>query len=192
MIRGFNDCAIEAESEVTGGQSIMNPWPIIGGVANTVCHKDEFIMVNQAQPGDKIVLTKPLGTQVATNLNQWLTEDRFKANSEKSMDLLTVEEARESYYLCIESMATINKNAATLMQTHSAHGATDITGFGIRGHAQNLVSAQKEPLDFRIDRLPVIKGMKEINEHVRDFRLLKGYSAETSGGLFVTLPKENA
>ena len=46
IIRGFNDCAAEAECEVTGGQSIMNPWPIIGGVANTVCHREEYIMVN--------------------------------------------------------------------------------------------------------------------------------------------------
>jgi len=37
MIRGFNDCATEAKTMITGGQSIMNPWPIIGGVANVVC-----------------------------------------------------------------------------------------------------------------------------------------------------------
>jgi len=37
MIRGFDDCAKEAGTKVTGGQSIMNPWPIIGGVANVVC-----------------------------------------------------------------------------------------------------------------------------------------------------------
>eukprot|EP00347_Sterkiella_histriomuscorum_P004982 403358349 len=44
MIRGFNDCAVEAKTMVTGGQSIMNPWPIIGGVANVVCHEDEYIL----------------------------------------------------------------------------------------------------------------------------------------------------
>jgi selenide,water dikinase len=43
MIRGFNDCASEAETLITGGQSIMNPWPIIGGVANVVCQEDEYI-----------------------------------------------------------------------------------------------------------------------------------------------------
>ena len=46
MIRGFNDCAKEAETKITGGQSIMNPWPIIGGVANVVCHESEYIKVN--------------------------------------------------------------------------------------------------------------------------------------------------
>ena len=44
MIRGFNDCADEAGTMITGGQSIMNPWPIIGGIANVVCHQDEYIL----------------------------------------------------------------------------------------------------------------------------------------------------
>lgn len=49
----------------------MNPWPIIGGVANVMCDEDEYVHVNQAEIGDILVLTKPLGTQVAVNLNQW-------------------------------------------------------------------------------------------------------------------------
>ena len=46
VIRGFNDCANEAGAPVTGGQSVMNPWPMIGGVANVVCHEEEYIKVN--------------------------------------------------------------------------------------------------------------------------------------------------
>ena len=52
LIRGFNDCATEAETMITGGQSIMNPWPIIGGMANVTCKTDEFIRPNHGQPGD--------------------------------------------------------------------------------------------------------------------------------------------
>lgn len=62
MIRGFNDAADQAETKVTGGQSVMNPWPIIGGVANVICRKDEIIIPNLAEVGDQIILTKPLGT----------------------------------------------------------------------------------------------------------------------------------
>jgi len=62
MIRGFNDCATEAETKITGGQSIMNPWPMIGGVANVMVLKDEYVRPNFGQPGDVIILTKPLGT----------------------------------------------------------------------------------------------------------------------------------
>lgn len=68
MMRGFNDCAIEANTKITGGQSIMNPWPMIGGVANVMCHQSEFTRPNHGEPGDKLVLTKPLGTQPAVNL----------------------------------------------------------------------------------------------------------------------------
>ena len=62
MMRGFNDCANEAGTKITGGQSIMNPWPMIGGVANVMCNQDEFIRPNHGQVGDVLVLTKPLGT----------------------------------------------------------------------------------------------------------------------------------
>ena len=62
MIRGFNDCAAEAETLITGGQSVMNQWPIIGGVANVVCHENEYIRPNGGKVGDVLVLTKPLVT----------------------------------------------------------------------------------------------------------------------------------
>jgi selenide,water dikinase len=56
----------------------MNPWPIIGGVANVVCHDDDYMKVNQGRVGDVIVLTKPIGTQVAVNLNEWVLDDNEK------------------------------------------------------------------------------------------------------------------
>ena len=62
MIKGFNDCALEADSMVTGGQSVMNPWPMIGGTAIVMCQESDYVRVNQGQPGDKLLLTKPLGT----------------------------------------------------------------------------------------------------------------------------------
>ena len=52
MIRGFNDCALEAGTLVTGGQSVMNPWPMIGGTATVVCREEDYVKVNQGQPGD--------------------------------------------------------------------------------------------------------------------------------------------
>lgn len=138
MISGFNDCATEAGTLITGGQSVMNPWPVIGGVANVVCHESEYIKVNQGQAGDKLILTKPIGTQAAVNLNEWLIEGNEKWTG-KASKLMTAERAKQAYYMAVESMATLNRNAAGLMYQHGCHGATDITGFGIRGHAQNLV-----------------------------------------------------
>lgn len=65
-----------------------------------------------------------------------------------------------------------------------------MTGFGIRGHAKNLVEVQKEAVDFRFDILPVIDGMEAINDNVLNFKLKEGYSAETSGGLLVMVPPD--
>ena len=90
-------------------------------------------------------------------------------------------------------MMTLNKNAAAIMTKHGAHAATDITGFGILGHAQNLAEAQKAPVKMVIEKLPILKNM-----HVADkalggmFKVLDGKSAETSGGLLIAIPKENA
>jgi len=65
MMRGFNDKANEAGTIITGGQSVMNPFPIIGGTAISTCLKEKVIFPNNAKPGDVLILTKPLGTQVS-------------------------------------------------------------------------------------------------------------------------------
>lgn len=60
VIKGFSDLAREAGTSVNGGQTVLNPWFIVGGVASSVCADDEFIMPDKAVPGDVLVLTKPL------------------------------------------------------------------------------------------------------------------------------------
>lgn len=59
-------------------------------------------------------------------------------------------------------MSTLNMYAASLMKKYNAHGATDITGYGLLGHAQNMVKDQPNKVDFVIDHLPLIKGMQLI------------------------------
>jgi len=56
-------------------------------------------------------------------------------------------------------MSTLNMYAASLMKKYNAHGATDITGYGLLGHAQNMAKDQPNKVDFVIDHLPLIKGM---------------------------------
>ena len=69
MMRGFKDCAEEARTGVQGGQTVINPWLTIGGVATSVCQNNEFIPPDNAVVGDVLVLTKPLGTQVALSFS---------------------------------------------------------------------------------------------------------------------------
>lgn len=109
---------------------------------------------------------------------------------DKALEYTNESAIRDAYYLATESMGTLNMNASGLMNKHKCHGATDITGFGIKGHADNLVQVQKADVNFRIDKLPIIKGMDQINNNVLDFKLMTGFSAETSGGLFLMVPPE--
>jgi len=189
MIEGFNDQAKKAGTNVTGGQTVQNPWPIIGGVATSIVSKSEFITPDAAEPGDVIVLTKPLGIQVAVNLSQWrYTEAKWI----RVADITTKEEVEIAYQKAISSMARLNRNGAKLMHKYGAHGATDVTGFGILGHGRNLAKNQKKAVDFQIHSLPIIKGMAEADTKVNIFSLLKGQSAETSGGLFICLAADQA
>jgi len=190
MIEGFNDAAKEAGTLVTGGQTVFNPWPIIGGVAMSTCHANQIIRPENAVPGDVLVLTKPLGTQLAVNLHQWfLKKDK---HWDKVKDLVTEAEVHVAYNAAINQMGRLNRNGALLMQKYGAHACTDVTGFGILGHSQNLASNQKAKVLFRLTVLPILKNMIKVENIEKIFRLLQGLSSETSGGLLVALPSNSA
>jgi selenide,water dikinase len=89
MIQGFTDAAQQAKTQVGGGQTVYNQWPMMGGCAIAVVKDDEFVMPNNAEPGDAMILTKPLGARFAINAMQWL-----KTSKEKRDKIL--EEATES------------------------------------------------------------------------------------------------
>jgi len=190
IMRGFKDCAQEAVSQVTGGQTVINPWLTIGGVASSVCAAPEVILPEHAVPGDVLVLTKPLGTQVAVNAHQWLDmPERWN----RIKMVISQDDVNKAYNRAIDSMARLNRNAARLMHKYNAHGATDVTGFGLLGHAQNLAKNQKAEVSFVIHNLPIIAKMSAVAKACGNmFQLLQGGSAETSGGLLICLPREQA
>jgi len=190
MMRGFKDCALEAGTSVTGGQTVMNPWCTIGGVGTTVCQPNEFIIPDSAHAGDVLVITKPLGTQVALNAHQWLDQperwNRIKL-------VVSEDDVKKGYQRAMDSMARLNRTVARLMHKYNAHGATDITGFGLLGHAQALARNQKNEVSFVIHNIPVIAKMAAVARACGNmFQLLQGNSAETSGGLLICLPREQA
>lgn len=194
MVRGFRDACSEAQTTVTGGQTVLNPWPIIGGVATTVVARDEFTRCNGAVAGNVVVLTKPIGTQVAVNLHQWRVESSQIKFWNKAVERAgaTVESTQTMLHAACTAMARLNRNGAALMRKYGATAATDVTGFGILGHAQNLSDNQDAAVGLALQRMPCIAGTLAVNDHVLDFRLRLGYSAETSGGLLVCLPSMEA
>ncbi|OAF71774.1 hypothetical protein A3Q56_00455 [Intoshia linei] len=190
IIKGFRDQAKLAGTRINGGQTIVNPWMTIGGTATTVCKPTEIINPNQAVVGDVLVLTKPLGVQVAVNAYRWLY------NPERSARLklvVTEDDVRLAYYRACDMMARLNRPAARLMHKYNAHGATDVTGFGILGHANNLANIQANPVSFVIHNLPIINKMSVVSKACGNaFGLLTGTSSETSGGLLIIMQREQA
>lgn len=89
-------------------------------------------------------------------------------------------------------MATLNQNSAKLIKKYKSNGATDVTGFGIMGHAQNLAAAQIADVDLVIDNLPIIEGCERIVTGLHDFKVKEGFSAETSGGIMTMMHPMNA
>lgn len=191
ILRGFRKSADLTKCKLTIESIGINPWAIIGGIATSVCSENEIIFPTKAQAGNAIILTKPLGVQLATNAPIWMEED--SENWKKISDHLTREDILECYQKAVKSMTMLNRVAAVLMHKHEGKAATDITGFGLRGHAANLLTFQENNLDFHITVLPIIRHVKKIAEILgRQQKLYSGSMVETSGGLLIVLPSENA
>lgn len=89
-------------------------------------------------------------------------------------------------------MATLSMIGASTYRKYEGKACTDITGFGILGHMQNLNDIQNEGVNFVLHKLPMIKNMLKLDGVVHNFKLKQGWSAETSGGLLAIFSKENA
>lgn len=96
MIQGFTDAAVQAGTQVGGGQTVYNPWPMMGGCAIAAVRSNEFMMPNNAEAGDVLILTKPLGARLAINAMQWLKTDKVKR--EKILSEAKEEELVEAFY----------------------------------------------------------------------------------------------
>ncbi len=124
------------------------------------------------------------------NTFQWMKNQ--DAKYEKVSAFVTDRQIEEAFRIAVQSMATLNLTASRLMKKHHAHGATDVTGFGMLGHTDYLAQVQKQPLSIEIHTLPFIAGVTDMEGHARHFNLLEGYSAETSGGLLIGFKEQDA
>jgi len=191
LMKGFKDAAKEAGTSVSGGAQGLNPWLSIGGCATSVCSPQEYILPHSAQLGDVLVLTKPLGTQVALNALHWAhhTPTRW----ERLKAVLSLEEVERAHARAVSVMSRLNAHSARLMHKYSAHGATEVGPWGLLGHATTLARSQQAAVCFVIHNLPVIAKMSNVAKSCGNmFNLLKGEAAEVSGGLLICLPREQA
>lgn len=199
--KGFNDTCLLALTIVSGGQSVLNPWPIIGGVAKSIVTSQDYILPEHGEINDVLLLTKPIGTQVSVNIHEWKLNKEERYNDLINNNIITDDDEQMAYNISTGSMMRLNRTASLLMHKYNTHGATDVTGFGLKGHLSNLFKQQKNSIVqkngcFRIHTLPIIHKMLNVHQYcnekkIRNFRLDEGFAAETSGGLLIMIsPKK--
>jgi selenide,water dikinase len=185
MLKGFGDFCREMETPVVGGHTIRNPWPIIGGAATGIGDPEKIVYTRGAKIGDKLFLTKPLGIAPAMAAYRLRKEEEGReVLSEVSADLIET-----AISMAISIMTESNRPVAEAMQQVPVHAATDVTGFGLKGHAENIAVLGK--VDIVIDQLAVIKGTPVLAE-LLGYPLLQGEGKETAGGMLIAVAKKDA
>jgi selenide,water dikinase len=183
LLRGFYDFSKDLNAPVIGGHTIINPWPLLGGTAIGISHPDKITYSSGAKPGDCLILTKPLGTQPAMAVYRLLRDPEISI--EELFPNISLKELKECPDLAIKVMLTSNKPVAEIIHEISINAATDVTGFGLFGHAQEI--AERSNVKIVIEQIPVINHCVEIS-NILGYGLDKGVSAETAGGMLLSIP----
>ena len=144
ILEGGGEVAREAGCSVAGGHSIRSQEPIFGCAVVGMVDPARMVTNARARPGDLLLLTKPLGTGVVLN-----------AHKQQQAPPAILAEA-------VAAMRRLNRDAAAAMVAAGAHAATDVTGFGLLGHSQNLARASGVNLRIWACRLPTLPGAVDL------------------------------
>jgi len=169
-------------SKVDGGHTIYSEWPLMGGEASGYIHKDQIIKKQGVKKGDKLVLTKPIGLQAI------MAAYRILKDFPEMLEHYSVDELQKSIDLAIKIMTTPNQNVVKVIHSYNdfsfVHALSDITGFGLAGHASEML--QNSNLSAIIETIPSIKLSKDLSEEL-------GYAFddcrchETAGGMLIAV-----
>jgi selenide,water dikinase len=147
ILRGGLDKLKQADVLLVGGHSVDDPEIKFGLSVSGVVHPLKVARNTGAMAGDVLVLTKPLGTGIINTA--------AKANQASEG---IVEKA-------IEQMATLNKTASEIMQRIGIHACTDVTGFGLLGHASEMIQNGDIGLELYYSTIPTISGTVEFAQN---------------------------
>lgn len=196
ILQGGADKAGEAGIPIVGGHSVDDHEPKYGLVVTGEVQNDDLVRNNGAQPGDVLVLTKPLGTGIISTAIK-----KEKANDAMISD-------------AVETMTTLNKGAAEAFKGLEIHAATDVTGFGLLGHLREMCLASNVSAKIQFNDLKFIDGVRELADEgivpggtMRNLDFVKKdvsfgtaiseteqfmtADAQTSGGLLISLPESS-
>lgn len=140
ILRGGAEKVREAGAVLAGGHTVTDDEPKYGLAVTGVVHPDRLMRKGGAQPGDALVLTKPLGSGVITTA------------------LKSGRAAAEHVEAAMQIMATLNRAAAQAAQTVEAHGLTDITGYGLIGHSYEMARLSGTIFHFFADAFRWMPG----------------------------------
>ena len=144
IIRGGSERVRAAGAVVIGGHSIIDEELKYGMAVTGVIHPDRIIRNSGVRPGDALVLTKPLGTGIiATGLK------RRKASA-------------ASVRAAVRSMIALNDVASAVMRAVPAHACSDVTGFGLLGHAYEMASGSGVTIVLEARALPLLPGARRL------------------------------
>ena len=183
IVAGMADALSAVDGVVAGGHTVLNPWPIAGGAVTATAHPDNLLTTAGAAPGDRLYLTKPLGTQPAMGALR-VREGEFATTVREAVDRPVEDVGSEA----LAWMTTPNRAAARVAREH-ATAATDVTGFGVLGQSRLL--AENADVGVELTRLPVLAGTPALSR-LFGYGLEDGESAETSGGLLLSVSGERA
>ncbi len=146
VVRGGAEKAAEAGAPVLGGHSIDDAEPKYGMVAVGEVDPDAMLTIGAAEAGDRIVLTKPLGTGiVATAIKNGACPPQVAAAA-------------------VGVMSRLNRKASEAALATGARAATDVTGFGLTGHLGNMARASGLAARIEAGRVPRLEGVAELVE----------------------------
>jgi len=197
ILKGGADKVKESGAVIGGGHSIKCPEPIYGLSVLGEIHPDRVITNAGANPGEVLILTKPLGTGIAaTAFKAEMIDDKI-------------------YKKMVDVMSSLNKIASQAAVTCNASSMTDITGFGLMGHANEMAEASEVSLRIKAEKIPLISGVTELASMgllpaglYRNKKHLNGkvkitaevpeniadiaFDPQTSGGLLISVNEEKA
>lgn len=146
ILRGASDKIREAGVTLVGGHSIDDNEPKFGLAVTGLVHPAKVRTNAGALPGDQLILTKPIGVGILTTS---IKKDKL---SEEEIQRVT------------QVMATLNKTAAETMEAFDVHACTDVTGFGLIGHALEMAKGSGAGIRIMADAVPVLPRVRELAE----------------------------
>jgi selenide, water dikinase len=197
ILAGAQNKVLEAGAITAGGHSIDDAEPKFGLSVTGVVHPEKYWTNKGANPGDVLVLTKPIGTGILTT-------------GIKRQSVTKQQEAE-----VVAAMSLLNKKAAEILHKHQVNAVTDVTGFGLLGHAFEMAKGSNVTFQLSYSSIPQLSGTKELAEagvipggSKANHLWLQGdvsydsalttedqlilCDAITSGGLLASLPREQA